>query len=104
MRTLVRRGVELVMFDRAEIERMQVGDMAPNPFGKMAKITKIHGRGEDMYGLPYICFYTEYGENAAISHSLKAGELVRSLNVTDMFKSAELDMIEKEMQSAQALI
>jgi hypothetical protein len=56
---------------REYIESLRLGDLAPDPFGKLSKITKIYARREDINGKLFICYYTEFSPNSQISNSLK---------------------------------
>lgn len=82
------------------IAALQVGDMAPDCFGRMAEVTRISAKSEDIEGRPFVCLYTKLSETSQVSGSFKAGELHRSLPVTQLHTSAELDQIEREAPNA----
>jgi len=66
-----------------------VGDLAPDCFGKMARVTSITFRGVDVKGKAFVGYYTEYGENnGAISGSMKEDETVSTIQITQAFKQA----------------
>lgn len=85
-----------------EINALQVGDLAPASLGGdekgLGRVTKITARKEDINGNLFVCYYTEFGENAEISHSMKAGELVRTLRTSNKYTSHELDVIEQHFR------
>ena len=59
---------------REYIESLQVGDLAPDCFGKLSEITEIYGLGVNSRGGKYICYYTKLSDNATISRSLIEGQ------------------------------
>jgi len=59
---------------KEEIEALQVGDLAPTCFGTMERITEIFGRGQDLEGLTYVCYFHQWGATSTMSMSLKAGQ------------------------------
>lgn len=88
---------------RAYVETLQVGDFAPDPFGKPARVVSIHGRGEDLNGRAFVCFCTAFGTgSSSISNSLKEGELARSTRITGRHTSRELDAIERQINEERA--
>lgn len=86
---------------REDIQNFSVGQWAVNCFGELGIITDIFGRGYDVNGLAYICYYTQLGEHSTISHSLKENKLVRTLPLCNKFKSFELDAIEAYLVSRE---
>ena len=83
----------------AEVNAVCVGSMLPNTFGNVSEVVEISYRGTDVKGRPYVGFYSRFSENATMSDSIKAGELVRSVQTSRYFKSAELDTIERSMNA-----
>ena len=82
-----------------DIKNLKVGDKAPTCFGTWAKVVEITCQEDDVNGTPFVCYYSEFGTNGSrISHSLKAGELDRTVELSSHYKSLELDDIEKEMR------
>jgi hypothetical protein len=89
---------------RAEVENLEAGDLALDCFGKYRRVTRVHGRGNDVKGRAYVCFYTEFTPGRSeMSGSYKEGELVRTVRLTRDHTSAELDRLEREMNAARAV-
>ena len=82
---------------RAEIQSLEVGDLAPDCFGQWRLVTRIFGRGHDVKGKAYVCYYTEFGPTSSISNSLKEGEIHRTVALTGKYTSHELDILEKSL-------
>jgi hypothetical protein len=82
---------------RKEVEGLEVGDRVLDCFGKFREVTSVHARGEDIHGKAYACFYTEFGEGAHMSGSIKEDELVRTVGLSHYFTSWDLDDIEEEL-------
>jgi hypothetical protein len=87
---------EIYIPTRAEIEALKEGDLAPDCFGNWKLVTKIYGRGNDLNGKAYVCYYTEFGPGASISNSLSEGKINRTVALTGKFTSHELDLMEKK--------
>ncbi len=84
---------------KEKIENLKVGDYALTPFGKLARVTEIYGRGIDSLGRTFVCYYTESGSvGSTISCSMTEGHVHRSCNLP--FTSAQIDKIEREMNAA----
>jgi hypothetical protein len=77
------------------IASLQVGDLAPDHFGRLAEITRIYARDVDTNGTPFICLYVRLSEDSQISADFKAGELVRTVQLCGRHTSHELRQIEK---------
>ena len=80
---------------RVDIETLKEGELAPDCFGKWMPVTRIFAKGTDQDGKSYVCFYTEFGPNSAISNSLKEGRINRTVPLTSKYTSHELDTIER---------
>lgn len=80
---------------RVDIEAIKEGRLAPDCFGAWKPVTKIFARGTDQFGRSYVCYYTEFDENSAISNSLKEGCVNRTVSVTAKYTSQELDEMER---------
>lgn len=65
---------------REQIDNLMVGDIVPNCFGELRPITTIHAKREDINGKLFACFYTKFGDNSALSGSLKEGEAIITLH------------------------
>jgi hypothetical protein len=85
---------------RGQVEALQVGDLALDCFGKFNPVTDIYGRGTDIKGKRYVCFYTRLDDHASISGSYKEGELVRTVPLCSKHTSAQLDQLEQRSLSA----
>ena len=90
----------------ADVANLKVGDLAPDCFGRMSRVTRIFARKEDINGNLFVCYYCAMNENdtaengCGCSASMKAGELVRTVALTGLLKSAECDALEEEMRGA----
>lgn len=89
MRQQVINTVLVTRPTREDIESLQIGDLAPDCFGKMSPVTSIIFRGTNVHGKAFVGFYTEYGENnGAISGSMTEDETVSTVQITQAFKQA----------------
>jgi len=61
----------MTTLNKQQIENLKVGDLLPNCFGKMKKITNIYYKGLDINGKMYACFYQEFTETSTMSNSVK---------------------------------
>lgn len=87
---------------RKEVEAVKVGSMAPNCFGEMAEVKEVFGRGDDINGKAYVCYYTYFGKDGgSISNSLKEDELLRSVAACRNYTSWELDEIERAIVASR---
>jgi hypothetical protein len=77
-----------------EIENLQEVDLAPDCFGHWNPVMHILGRGNDINGNAYVCFYTEFGVRGNISNSLKEGQISRTVPLCGRYTSHELDQME----------
>lgn len=50
------------------------GEVVPNARWHARKVVSIHARRDDIKGVPFVCGYTEFGENSQMSFSAKAGD------------------------------
>jgi hypothetical protein len=89
--------------DREGIENLAVGDLALDPYGKLAEVVQITARDEDLEGRLFVCYYVKTGTHGgSISMSQKEGEIARTVDLTRHFKSHELDEIERQI-AAEAI-
>ena len=85
---------------RKYVESLKVGDLALNPYGRLAKVVKITYRGETVNigrhkgRRTFVGVELENGEYSTITSSYKEGSLVRSLALTSQYDSAGCDSIE----------
>jgi hypothetical protein len=82
---------------RKLISSLRVGDLALKCYGRYAKVVEITCCKEDIKGKLFVCYYTENGEGSSISMSMKEDELVRTVRLSCLHTSAELDAIEKQL-------
>ena len=87
--------VSAYMPTKEDIFNITVNSMAPDCFGKMAKVTRVHGAGIDINGKHYVCYYTEFGANGSISNSLKEDTILRTVAMSCAFTSHEIDCFER---------
>jgi len=80
---------------REDIYNLKVGDIAPNCFGE-AEVTEIYALRDDYKGRAFVCYYTKLSDTSRISHSLREGEMVRSMNLCSGYTSAELEDLERQ--------
>lgn len=83
---------------RQEVLDLQVGHMALDCFGNLAEVTEIYGRGDDIDGRAFVCYYTRLSANSTVSNSMKEGKIVRTTRLTHRYKSAEIDAMEAQMR------
>jgi hypothetical protein len=93
-------SIEYFVPTREFVQNLAVGDLAPNCFGRWNVVTSIFAQGDDIHGHAYVCYYTEFGANATMSHSLTEGELNRTVPMISRHDSHELDTIERNMVAA----
>lgn len=81
---------------RQDVENLHVGDFAPNVFGE-GKVTEIYAHGIDINGKSYVCYYSTWGPSgdSRISGSMKENEIVRTIALTAMLNSHEIDFLER---------
>lgn len=88
-------GHILVIPEKADIEQIKVGSMAPDPFGGMRIVTEINYSGFDICG-KFFCGYTvEFGPQSTITMSIKEHELIRHAN--HPFNAQQLRDFESDM-------
>ena len=95
---------EIYIPTRAEIQSLEVGDLAPDCFGSWRRVTRIYARGADVKGKAYVCYHTEFGPTSSISNSLKEGEIHRSVALTGKNTSHELDEMEEESKETRSVL
>jgi len=83
--------------DRQWIEDLRVGDLAMDCFGNEAIVERISYRDKDVNGRAFIGVYLAFGERATVSDSYKEGELHRTVKISHLYSSHELDVIEEDL-------
>ena len=81
----------------ADIENLCIGDTALDCFGQESEVIEIFARNTDIKGKRFVCYYTKLSDNAKVSGSMKEDELIRTVPLTGMFNSTELNHLEKQM-------
>lgn len=81
------------------VANIKPGDYAPDSFGNAAQVVTIAYRGIDVNGKAYVGVNLAFGDNATISESYKVDRLHRHIGICNLYTSAELDAIEKDMNA-----
>lgn len=87
-----------------DVRNLQVGQLAPDCFGRLSRVTRIYHLGRDIHGAWFVCYYAamndrDTAENGCgCSASMKEGELVRTVPLTCLLTSAECDELERDLQ------
>jgi hypothetical protein len=83
---------------REDIVNLKVGDLAIDAFGKMARVVGIHAQRDDIKGRAFVCYYTEHGfPGSTCSMSRKERKVTRTVALSIVYTSAEIDAIEKQL-------
>ena len=90
-------AVSLISYfpSRKDVQNLQVGDLAPNAFGKLVPVSAISTRQEDVNGKLFVCYAVQGGEYSTITNLMKEDEVVRTMNLHDHFKSRDIDAAER---------
>lgn len=86
---------------RDEIKNLKPGDRAIDCFGRPAMVTSIFAQNDDIDGRAFVCYYTRWGQNSECSMSMKEGRIVRTVRLSCLHTSAELDQIEREINASR---
>lgn len=91
------RAVALVP-ERQDVDGLMVGMVAPNVFGE-GVVDEIRYTGTDIHGKRFVGYVCRWPAHApagnTITGSLKEGELIRTLDLCNLFDSWDLDRAEK---------
>lgn len=79
------------------VQNLEAGDTVLDCFGNLADVAEITFRGVDLAGKAFVGFTTRLSDTSTCSHTYKAGRLVRTVKLTGMFTSHELDKLEADM-------
>ena len=71
---------------RSFVQNLQVGDLALDCFGKLSPVTSIFAQRDDIKGKAFVCYYTKHSENSSMSHSMKEGEVVYTMEMSRWWK------------------
>lgn len=77
---------------REQIESLDVGDFAPDCFGRERRIVEITYRGTDVNGRVYVGVRLDFGDRSTITESYKENTIHRTANGPN---SSEYDRIER---------
>lgn len=91
---------------RSEIDGLQVGDLAPDPFGDLAEVTEIFYRVTNPAGLHCIGYYVRFGEGSgsSVSNGLTEGEVVATLPVCSWWHQMRLVPASECVTLAEAVV
>ena len=81
---------------REEVLSLSVGDLALGVFG-WGQVTRIFDEGNDFRKKAFKCFYVKTKKGLHVSCIYKEDELCRTMEVTGLHNSYEVDRIEKDM-------
>lgn len=73
-----------------DCENLKVGDLVPNPFGKLGVVTEISYRGIDINGASYVGFYVTWHDDGIISDSFKQDKVQMTLPLCNKYNRSEL--------------
>ena len=80
------------------VQNLEAGDTVLDCFGNVADVAEITFRGVDLAGKAFVGFTTtRLSDTSTCSHTYKAGRLVRTVKLSGMFTSRELDDLEADM-------
>jgi len=82
-------GILITTPTRDDILALKVGDQAPDCFGKMARDTSIFAQKDDVHGKAFVCYYTAWGSNATMSHSIKEDETVATIPLVSHYHRSD---------------
>lgn len=83
-------GLLVVKPTRQDIESLQVGDYAPNCFGKFGIVNKIAYRGIDVNGKAYVGYYVQWhGDGSSISETLKENRILMTVPLSNKYGTSD---------------
>lgn len=98
------RGTGMLYFPTLDqVESLQVGDVAPDCFGGLSPVVEIFGRGNDIEGRAYVCFYNCVRGTLTVSNSIKADTICRSVSSSNIATSAQIDSIERAAREGRGI-
>ena len=86
---------------REDVQGLKLGDLAPNAFGKLARVTSISLQCDDLNGKAFACYAVQWGEHWTMTNSIKQDEIFRTVSLSLHFRSAEIDVAERLAVSRQ---
>ena len=84
---------------REMVENLKVGDLALDCFGSMSPVVEITRRCDDARGRAVVFFYTALGSGRVSGH-YKEGSLVRTVPLSRLYTSWDLDKLERELSGS----
>lgn len=88
---------------REDVQGLKLGDLAPNVFGKLARVTSISVQCDDVNGKAFACYAVQWGEHWTMTNSIKQDEIFRTVNLSLHFRSVEIDVAERLAVSRQCI-
>jgi hypothetical protein len=88
---------------REDVQGLKLGDLAPNAFGKLARVTSINVQCDDVNGKAFACYAVQWGEHWTMANSIKQDEIFRTVSLSLHFRSAEIDVAERLAVSRQCI-
>lgn len=86
---------------REEIDAIQAGMEATDCFGHQRLVTRVFARGVTAHGRAYCCYYTRHTETSEMSMSIREGEIVRTLHLTRLLSSHQIDQLQRQVDALQ---
>ena len=77
---------------RNDVETLQIGFLAPNPYGTLGRVVEIFSRGTDPNNRVYVGYYTETGAGGKVSSWMKEDEVYMSLPVCTKYGTKEIPL------------
>ena len=87
---------------RAEVQGLEVGDLALACWGTWQTVTRIYAAGFTPDGLAYALFYTRTDTGSEISCDYTEGRICRTVPLCNRHTSADLDRMERLLAYLQA--
>lgn len=85
-----------------DIQNMKIGDSAVDCFGQMSTVVEISCIREDIHGVMFCCYWTQFGEgNSRISNSRKEGHITRTAGLSRMYDSHSISRMERKMRQQE---
>lgn len=79
----------------AQVRGLREGDQVLTCFGSMGTVSYVAYRGTDVYGREYVGFVAKRPSGLSCTGSYKAGELVRTIALSRVYTSRQVDAIER---------
>lgn len=99
-----RSRIPVYFAHRYWIANLQEGDMAPDFAGRMRRVSHISYKNEDVNGRLFVGYATEFGDRSTVSNSVKEGEVLRTVPLTNLFKSYEVQQLDRFLNATAEAI